>query len=82
MRRKGGTINDRTDRSPPHYGALERKTAKVIELINSGADVNAAGVGGYTPLHFASQNDHAAVVKLLLEHHDEVESVDSWGNTP
>jgi len=75
-------MHDRIARSPLHYAALEGNTAKVIELVNSGADVNAAEVGGYTPLHFASQNDHAAVVKLLLEYGADVDSVDSWGNTP
>lgn len=48
-RRRGGAVNDRMDRSPLHYAAMEGDTAKVIELINSGADVNAAEVGGYGP---------------------------------
>ena len=42
-------MNDRMDRSPLHYAAMEGDTTKVIELINSGADVNAAEVGGYGP---------------------------------
>ena len=48
-RRRGGAVNDRMDRSPLHYEDMEGDTAKVIELINSGADVNAAEVGGYGP---------------------------------
>lgn len=38
----------------------------VEDLINRGADINAKGEFGNTPLHLACSNNHEGVVALLL----------------
>ncbi|QDT44652.1 Ankyrin repeats (3 copies) [Gimesia alba] len=40
---------------------------KVQESIATGCNVNARGESGYTALHAAVVNEHAAIVRLLLE---------------
>ena len=54
-------------------------TAVAEVLINAGADVNARGYNGNTPLILAANGGHAGVARLLLNHpnisiHDQVSS--------
>jgi ankyrin repeat protein len=51
-------------------------------LIEAGADVNAPGDQGLTPLHHACQTDHEATVQVLLQHHADISLRDDKGNTP
>lgn len=51
--------------TPLHYAANRGDAAEVARLLAAGADVNAKGNCGQTPLHLAGT---AAVAKLLLEH--------------
>ena len=52
-------------------GALLSAAAKgrrqlVVELVERGANLNAASSTGYTPLHRAAQNGHVEIVEFLL----------------
>ena len=51
-------------------------------LLNLGADVNAADQRRWTPLHFAAQERHAEIAKLLIQNGAAVDPVDKFGNTP
>jgi len=50
-------------------------------LIALGADVNAADKNGWTPLHFAAQENAAKAVELLLRAGASVDVPDKQGNT-
>jgi ankyrin repeat protein len=45
-------------------------------------DVNAKDKNGRTPLSWAAQNGHEAVVKLLLDNSSDVDSKDNADRTP
>ena len=60
--------------------ALDGEVAKVGRLLKGGADVNFVHQGG-TPLFVAAQNNHTAVIKLLLENKAEVDKADNNGCT-
>jgi len=56
--------------------------AAVKLLLEAGADVNAAGEYGETPLHCAASTGDLEMVKLLLEGGAKPEALDSEGKTP
>lgn len=49
-------------------GNVPENTNIVKALIKHGADVNAKGECGYTPLHMACQWGHVQLAKILIEH--------------
>lgn len=51
---------------PLHQAVILNDAARLKELLDSGADVNALSPVGLTPLMFASQTGNAEMVKLLL----------------
>lgn len=53
----------------------------VLELLSSGALVNATNKSGYTALHLAAKNGHAEVVRLLLQGGADKTMRDSSGKT-
>src|SRR6185369_17115793 len=54
----------------------------VRALVQQGADVNARGVDGTSPLHHAVSSDHLDVADLLLKAGAAVSAADRYGVTP
>ncbi|CUT99311.1 Ankyrin [Echinococcus multilocularis] len=55
---------------------------KVLDLINSGVNINATNPTGLTALHLAAKEGHTAVVKELILHGADVNATSKKGNTP
>jgi ankyrin repeat protein len=63
--------------------ASSRGDMKVVRaLVQQGADVNARGVDGTSPLHHAVSSDHLDVADLLLKAGANVTAADRYGVTP
>jgi len=57
------------------------KEAVVQVLVKVGANIEAKDNYGWTSLHWASENGHAAVVQTLLQHGADVAATDKRGRT-
>lgn len=57
-------------------------TARVKQLLQQGADIEAPDADGNSPLVWAAYHGHVQVVKLLLEQGADTESQNKEGNTP
>jgi ankyrin repeat protein len=51
-------------------------------LLESGADVEAATLSKYRPLHMAALNGDLEMVKLLIYHHADIRSMSEISNWP
>jgi len=51
-------------------------------LLGSGADINAKGEHGYSPLHDAVEQGHIDVVKLLVDRGASIAIKNTDGDTP
>ena len=62
----GASIDTHDDRefTPLHLAATHGRTSAVTALLRRGADPNLASLSGDTPLHFACQSGHSAVVSI------------------
>lgn len=56
--------------------------ATINKAAASGSDIDATDFGGWTALHFASQNSDAELCELLLKAGAMVDPVETYGNTP
>ncbi|MGC9057983.1 MAG: ankyrin repeat domain-containing protein [Candidatus Micrarchaeia archaeon] len=56
--------------------------ARIKELLNMGADVNAKDNDGETPAHWATRNGHLEPLKVLIENGADVNAKDNDGWTP
>ena len=54
----------------------------LLRILYEGSDVNADDGTGRTPLSWASENGHEAVVQLLLDKGAEIDAKDNEGRTP
>jgi ankyrin repeat protein len=54
----------------------------VALMVSLGADVNAVGHFGWTPLHLAAYHGYNNVIKYLLEHGGNPNVMDEFGQTP
>jgi len=64
------------------YAAMGRSAEIVDVLASHGADVNAVGEGGLTPLHYAAWRGGVRVVEALLERGARIKVADVSGSTP
>jgi hypothetical protein len=66
-----------------HLAAYFGLKEAMITLLENGHDLNSKDSYGRTPLSYAAENGHEAVVKLLLEKGAELETKDKdYGQTP
>jgi uncharacterized protein len=65
-----GSWSDNATRNNPLHAALAgRAEPRLVELLlERGADLNAAGGGGYTPLHLAASRGDVQNIEVLLRH--------------
>jgi uncharacterized protein len=78
-----GSADDRSrrkDRAP--LSGSRRQHAPHHELLDQGADVNAADAAGWTPLHFAAQDYRVDAVATLIAAGAEIDARNRFGATP
>lgn len=86
---EAGAKVDQQDRSagPIHYAAQQSKLAVVTMFVNAGADIEARGFDGQTPLMLATHwyyyegDAPLQVTELLLEHGADLHVLDDAGRT-
>src|SRR5579875_448163 len=61
--------------------AASGQIGKVLDLISTGADVNAKNKWGETALMLAAQHGRAEAVKILIEAKADVNAKNKWGET-
>jgi ankyrin repeat protein len=72
-------VRDRSENTPLRQAS---NVPDIVRwLLNHGADVNAQGVHGYTPLHFAASNGHLQVIPMLIEHNADIRIQNAFGMT-
>jgi ankyrin repeat protein len=65
-----------------HLAAYFGLKEAMIALLKNGHDLDSEDTYGQTPLSWAAENGHEAVVKLLLEKGADLEAKDKDGWTP
>jgi len=64
------------------WAALMAQWEVVRYLVDAGADVNAFGLDGNTPLHCAANHGNVAIIGVLIKRGGIVDKKNRWGNTP
>lgn len=67
---------------PINVAATRGSVREMSALFNAGADLNASGEHGYTPLHNAVEQGNVDAVKWLLENGADKGLCNSSGETP
>lgn len=65
-----------------HRATIEGARDTVAYLLDRGADIDMAGLKGYTPLQYAAKYGHLQIVKFLLERGADVNKANDWDWTP
>jgi len=65
-----------------HDAVIDHRRGRIVDLLAGGADVNRKDNSGWTPLHFAAQQQVVEIAKMLIKAGAEVDSKDESGNTP
>ena len=77
---------DEYQRSSLHYVCIDvsvdERTEATNKLLFAGEDVNAQDKKGWTPLHFAAQEEDVDVAQILIRAGADIELTDINGNTP
>jgi carbon storage regulator CsrA len=73
---------DQGGRSALHDAVIDHRRGRIVELLAGGADVNRKDNSGWTPLHFAAQQQVVEIARMLIKSGAEVDSKDESGNTP
>jgi len=83
------TARDSVQRTPLHYAAAAGQLSCIVQLIGhpeaykmAPADINAADVDGWTPLHAAALFGHAKCCGLLIAAGTRLDACDRDGKTP
>ena len=71
------------DLAPLLMGAVLLESLETVRfLVSQGADVNAHGGGGFTPMTWASMQGHNKIVRFLVSKGADVNARDGYGQTP
>ena len=73
------SAKNRDGLTPLHVACREAGLLVATLLLERGADPHEAGVGAWTPLHYAVWSQSGPLVKLLLEHGADVTPRKWWG---
>jgi len=73
---------DEYGRIPLHYAALNGDQRALLAALEGGASPDAQDDSGWTALHFAAQERHAALVGILLQRGANPNLLNSHGNGP
>ena len=63
-------------------GIYENDLRKVALALNLGADVNAKGEWGQSPLHYAAYRNNVTLAKLLISVGADVNAEDNFSRSP
>lgn len=64
------------------HASIDSPSSIVRLLLDSGADVVAKDLAGWTALHYAAQSQRPDVAEILLRSGAPIDAQDSHGNTP
>lgn len=81
---QGADINarDKFQSTPLHIAANEGLLATTAHLLKYKPDLELRATDGYTPFHFTVSRRRHDVMRLLLEHGAEINTLDDEGLTP
>ena len=84
LKENGVDVRDADGRTPLILSTVSRETPTEFArtALEMGANPSSVDKAGWSALHFASRNQQAEVVRLLLEAGADVDPQESFGNTP